>query len=245
MTSRKWIKVFCSKWIEGTLREETPDIRGIWIDLLALAGTGQYGDIGEIKLTNGVGYTDEQIGEILHINKALWHKAKARLVATDRMKISPRGAISITNWSKYQSDYERQKPYREAKRDSPTPEPKSPLTIPLENKKKNKKESYTEKLQCIVTTESYNEKLQRGTRDRGFLEDKSVSEASSLKERVSQYFKEHEGPARSVDIAKAIGSSPQEIALFFYQHKGSYSSPQRGVWRTRSEDKTLGKRLGE
>ena len=103
MGNRTWIKVYCDNWIQGTLREETPDVRGVWVDLLALAGSGQYGDTGEIKLTNGVGYTDEQIASILCIKKSLWRKAKQSFLDAGRIRISPRGAISITNWSKYQS----------------------------------------------------------------------------------------------------------------------------------------------
>ena len=130
MGNRTWIKVYCDNWIQGTLREETPDVRGIWADLLALAGTGQYGDTGEIKLTNGVGYTDEQIAQILCIKKSSWRRAKLRLVETKRIKISPRGAIYITNWSKYQSEYRRQKSYRERKPETSTPELKIPLNNP-------------------------------------------------------------------------------------------------------------------
>jgi hypothetical protein len=115
MGSRTWIKVYCDKWLEGTLREESPDIRGVWIDLLVLAGGGHYGDSGEIKLNNGVGFTDRQIAEILNISQALWHRAKARFIETDRIKVTQRGAISITNWSKYQSEYDRQKQYRRPK----------------------------------------------------------------------------------------------------------------------------------
>ena len=46
MTSRTWIKVYCDKWLSGTIREEQPDVRSVWIDLLTLAGSGQFGDIG-------------------------------------------------------------------------------------------------------------------------------------------------------------------------------------------------------
>ena len=76
MTSRTWIKVYCEKWISGTIRDEQPDVRGVWIDLLTLAGSGNYGDIGEIKLSNGNGLTDSQIAEILHISRSLWRKSK-------------------------------------------------------------------------------------------------------------------------------------------------------------------------
>jgi hypothetical protein len=156
MGNRTWIKLYCEPWIQGTLREENPDVRGIWADLLALAGSGQYGDTGEIKPTNGVGYTDEQISQILCIKKPLWRKAKRRLLETERIEISSKGAISITNWSKYQSEYNRQKQYRTEKEQTFTPEPKVPLNNPSkENEKEIEKES--EKLQREVTTESYNE----------------------------------------------------------------------------------------
>jgi len=115
MTSRTWIKVYCDKWLSGTIREEQPDVRSAWIDLLTLAGSGQFGDIGEIKLTKAIGLSDDQITEILHINKALWKRAKERFLQSERIEIAPKGAIRIVNWSKYQSEYQRQKPYRTPK----------------------------------------------------------------------------------------------------------------------------------
>jgi len=117
MGSRTWIKVYCDKWLEGTLRGDSPDIRGMWIDLLVLAGGGRYGDSGEIKLANGIGFTDKQIAEILQIKISLWRRAKQRFIDTERIKISPKGAIRIVNWSKYQSEYRRQKQYRKPKSD--------------------------------------------------------------------------------------------------------------------------------
>jgi hypothetical protein len=115
MTSRKWIKVYCDKWLSGSIREEEPEVRGVWIDLLALAGGCNYGDIGEVKLSNGVGLTDSQIADILHISRKLWRKSKERFVQSNRVEITPKGAIKIVNWSKYQSEYQRQKPYRATK----------------------------------------------------------------------------------------------------------------------------------
>ena len=112
MTHRNWVKLWCREWIEGTLRDEKPEVRGVWADLLALSGSSQHGDIGAIKLANGVGYTDNQMAEILHISKALWRKSKQRFLLSQRIKIAPKGAITIINWSKYQSEYQRQKQYR-------------------------------------------------------------------------------------------------------------------------------------
>lgn len=112
MGKRTWIKVYCDKWVSGTLRDETPEIRCCWIDLLALVGNSQNSDTGELKLANGIGYSDEQISDILRIEIPLWLKAKQRFVDTDRIILSSKNEIAIKNWTKYQSEYSRQKPYR-------------------------------------------------------------------------------------------------------------------------------------
>jgi len=249
MGSRTWIKIYCDKWVTGTLRGDAPDARGAWIDLLALAGTGQYGDTGEIKLANGVGYTDEQIAEILCIRKPLWRKAKARLLETGRIDISPRGAIRIINWRRYQSEYRRQKPYRESKRDSSTPEPKSPFTNPLEKEK----EIESKKLQPEVTTKSYNEKLQNFSfsssqgdnppetplprkggqhgRDNAIPYQRSGKE--TWKTRIVGYLQKH-GPSSPTDIAAGMGLPITKyylVNLTLSQNKGRvFTNPQRGKW---------------
>ena len=115
MGSRRWIKIHCDKWLSGTIRAEEPAVRSVWIDLLTLAGNGKYGDVGEIKIENGIGLSDNQITEILQIKKSLWRKSKQRFLLSQRIKVSPKNAITIINWNKYQSEYQRQKPYREAK----------------------------------------------------------------------------------------------------------------------------------
>jgi hypothetical protein len=112
MGSRKWFKVYADKWLEGTMRDETPDIRGIFVDLLALAASGKYGDIGVIALQNGVGLTDSQVENLLKLTKFQWRKAKNRLILTERIAVNSANVVTIINWKKFQSEYERQKPYR-------------------------------------------------------------------------------------------------------------------------------------
>jgi len=55
MASRTWFKIYADKWLTGTIREESPSVRGIFVDLLALAGGGEFGDSGVISLKNSVG----------------------------------------------------------------------------------------------------------------------------------------------------------------------------------------------
>jgi len=87
--------------------------RAIWIDLLALAGSGGYGDIGEIKLADNVGLTDNQISAILNLPHDEWLTTKERLLITERITTNGNNIIQICNWNKYQSEYQRQKPYRD------------------------------------------------------------------------------------------------------------------------------------
>ena len=112
MGSRTWIKVHCQNWVSGTIRDETPEVRCAWIDLLALVGNGQHSDTGELKLQNGIGYADVQIADILQIDKTLWVNAKQRFITTERITVTPKNEITVLKWTKYQSDYTRTKQYR-------------------------------------------------------------------------------------------------------------------------------------
>ena len=115
MTSRTWFKIYADKWLTGTIRDETPATRGIFVDLLALAGGGEFGDTGVISLKNGVGFNDLQLQKILKVSKSEWRNAKKRLISSERIAINPDNIITILNWKKYQSEYERQKIYRNPK----------------------------------------------------------------------------------------------------------------------------------
>lgn len=140
MGSRTWIKIHCDRWFDGTIRQETPALRGIWVDLLALAGSGRYGDTGEIKLAVGVGLTDLQLSKILNVDPATWQGAKARLVSTDRISVTTDNLITITNWCKYQSEYERQKKYRQKLQPEVTHDGYGEKEKEKEKEKENKEE---------------------------------------------------------------------------------------------------------
>ena len=112
MGKRTWVKIYCDRWIEGSLRQEKPALRGVWADLLALCGGGQYGNESQIKVRNNVGFTDVMLSRILNITPQLWGICKKRLIETDRIVVNEDNILTIKNWKKYQSEYERQKPQR-------------------------------------------------------------------------------------------------------------------------------------
>jgi len=121
MSSRTWIKIYVDKWLEGTISEESISIRGVWVSLLALAGNGKYGDSGHIMALHRVGFTDQQLTLMLKINPKMWGIARKRLQTTGRITVNNDNVITIINWQKYQSEYERTSKYRSKDTTSDTP----------------------------------------------------------------------------------------------------------------------------
>jgi len=101
--SRSWIKVYCEKWCEGSIRKESPLLRAAWIDLLAFVGWGKYSDAGELKIAGEVGFTDKQISQMLVMPEADWAIQKARLIETTRIELFGENCIRIVAWAKYQA----------------------------------------------------------------------------------------------------------------------------------------------
>lgn len=89
--------------------------RGVWNDLLDLADISRV-KRGLIAPAEGQSYTHEYIAGILNIPLKLLDDTLALCVKKKRILENGNG-IEIVNWDKYQSDYDRQKPYRKAKKD--------------------------------------------------------------------------------------------------------------------------------
>ena len=66
-------------------------------------------------MQNSVGFSTIQLIKLLKTSKYLLKKALKQLQNTGRISINDAGVITIINWKKYQSEYERQKPYRNQK----------------------------------------------------------------------------------------------------------------------------------
>ncbi len=113
MGKRTWVKLHCDQWINGSLKDEPIEIRGVWACLLALVGNNQFSDKGELKLNEGVGWVDAQIIKALKISIPLWLKAKQHFIDTGMITVSEDNEIKILNWVKYQEDYSRQQKYRD------------------------------------------------------------------------------------------------------------------------------------
>ena len=105
--SMGWFKMWTDFDIPGF--KWTADIDnaelGAWVRLMRYAAIAE--TKGAICITEGVSYTPEQVKAMIKADKDYlekWEKQGA-------IKIE-KGVIFIANWKKYQSEYDRQKPYR-------------------------------------------------------------------------------------------------------------------------------------
>lgn len=67
------------------------------------------------KSENGelLGYKDSTIAELLAVNGRVFTFAIAKMIQYDKISVNKNNVITITNWGKYQSEYSRQKQYRD------------------------------------------------------------------------------------------------------------------------------------
>ncbi len=108
--ARRWVKLWVSESLRGTIRFDfTPAERSVWYDLLVLAGDCRQD--GLIAPGSGVPYPLKWIAGTLNISSTLLKKTLEICKSSERIEINGDG-IKILNWHKYQSEYERQKPFR-------------------------------------------------------------------------------------------------------------------------------------
>ncbi|KKL25212.1 hypothetical protein LCGC14_2407530 [marine sediment metagenome] len=113
MSSRAWIKIYCAKVLNSDDISADLSALGAWIKLLCIAGNSNFGDIGVIKIDENVGYTDKQVGDLMKISCRQWRRYKDIFVTQERIQVTSKNIIIINNWRKYQSEYTRQKSYRQ------------------------------------------------------------------------------------------------------------------------------------
>lgn len=115
------MKLYCDEWFEGSIRNESIEVRAVWAALLAFAG--RVGNGGVIRLPGcDIGFSDEQLAGVFNVPIELWISAKERLSnhpggqEENRITVTDRNVIEIINWSKYQSEYLRIKGYKSTKK---------------------------------------------------------------------------------------------------------------------------------
>ncbi len=108
--SRTWIKLHVNGMLNGSVRYQlSPAQRSVWVDLLALAAIGPVPGI--IADNDQRPYPESFIANRLNLPLSLLKSTLDQCKQEGRIKISEQGII-ITHWAEYQSEYDRQKPYR-------------------------------------------------------------------------------------------------------------------------------------
>lgn len=92
------------------MNELEPDERFVWFGFILLAGDCAHE--GNICATENSGFTDDQLADLLKVDKGLIQKSKRKFIKYGKITVSPNGIIFITKWQLYQSEYDRQKSYR-------------------------------------------------------------------------------------------------------------------------------------
>lgn len=121
MGRRAWVKLWVNDWLEGTTRYQMIDAqRAFWIDLLAMAGRSRFGGVvcsgkdGERYVGYPISKFQGLLSEPLDILGTLQLFERTGKIT---MQVHGEGdrklyVIFITNWARYQSEYERTKKYR-------------------------------------------------------------------------------------------------------------------------------------
>ncbi len=118
---RPWIKFYPADWLQGTTREElTEEERGVYVDLLALAGSGRYDGIVAAGEREGgyIGYSVKRFCGLLNRDVNNFLDILRKLERMEKIKIHESTLndvtcywLEITNWYKYQSESWRVKKY--------------------------------------------------------------------------------------------------------------------------------------
>lgn len=87
-----------------------PEERSVLDDYLDLAEISVIR--GKVCIAKNIGYTPEQLGEILKTSVEIIKKSEEKLVEMGIINLTESRVIEIINWKKYQSEYERQLQYR-------------------------------------------------------------------------------------------------------------------------------------
>lgn len=111
---KRWIKLYPVECLEGSIRYQLePDERGVWYDLLNFAALcttpGHIGDSDDRP------YPHSFIANRLNIPLEMLERTLKKCIDEGRLHENTNG-IHIVNWAAYQSEYDRQKPYRQQKK---------------------------------------------------------------------------------------------------------------------------------
>ena len=140
---RSWIKLWVPEWLDGTTRYEMSGAqRAFWVDLLTMAGRSRIpgyvcagdnkGQLFGYPLARYVGILNDSSVDVLQTLRLFEMQGKIQVIVT-RTEEPALYAVKIQSWSKYQSEYMRQKASRSKTQEgAPNVTPKSTTRCAVE-----------------------------------------------------------------------------------------------------------------
>lgn len=112
---KSWRKQWSYDWLMGNLRQcLSPEQRAVCQDLMDLANISRV-DKGIIAASEGKAYRNDWVAAFLGYPLPLLESTLEVMQREGTVRVNGSG-IEFLNWGKYQSEYNRQKPYRKEKK---------------------------------------------------------------------------------------------------------------------------------
>jgi hypothetical protein len=118
---RNWVKLWTHEWLTGTVRWQlNGEQRGMWADLLALAGDSRFPGIVTPGEDAGkfIGYPVSYFAGLFRCSERTVIAAFKLFEQQKRIRFGKGREIYILNWEKYQSEYQEKRQRKQYKKDS-------------------------------------------------------------------------------------------------------------------------------
>lgn len=112
MTSRTWIKLYVDGMINGTIMHQL-DAEEKWVWVFLLLWAGRCNRDGELGDNDGRPYPDEYLANRANVPLEVFQQCIDKSLQEGRLSRNGSDCLIITNWGVYQSEYQRQKKYRQ------------------------------------------------------------------------------------------------------------------------------------
>jgi len=198
---RSWIKLYIDQTLRGScFSEMLPEERFIWFGFLLLAGDNA--SEGKISVTENTGYSIEQLSDLLKCEPELINRSIKKMVKYEKIQVDKKNVIKIIKWEKYQSEYQRQRKYREewlqrkkdfkvtAKGDNVECGVDIDIDIDIERDKKKKEKKYKYMDSVLLTKEEHQKLIDKfgETKTNSYIENLNNYIGSKGKKYKSHYF---------------------------------------------------------
>lgn len=120
---RAWVKIDCNGILRGSINWVLDlDEQAVWVKMIAYSEVCG-GKPGQIEDNDGNGLPREYLAQELHCPFEKLESTIDKMVENGSVNVNGTGSIQLVHFDDYQfTEYDRQKPYRQAKREAADPD---------------------------------------------------------------------------------------------------------------------------